>query len=108
MRGAWFASAPDAMFNQLQVRYRARYGRSPYRLASLGYDAVLLAIRVASAWPLGGPFPAGELSNPEGFTGIDGAFRFGSDGVVDRQLEVVQVNTNGFTTVSPAARDFGR
>jgi ABC-type branched-subunit amino acid transport system substrate-binding protein len=108
LRGAWFASAPDAMFDQLQVRYRARYGKTPYRLASLGYDAVLLAIRVASAWPVGRPFPAGELGNPEGFTGIDGAFRFGSDGVVDRQLEVVQVNADGFTTVSPAARDFGR
>jgi ABC-type branched-subunit amino acid transport system substrate-binding protein len=108
MRGAWFASAPDAMFNQLQVRYRGRYGKTPYRLASLGYDAVLLAIRVASAWPAGQPFPAGELSNPDGFTGIDGAFRFGSDGVVDRQLEVVQVNADGFTTVSPAGRGFGR
>jgi ABC-type branched-subunit amino acid transport system substrate-binding protein len=108
MRGAWFASPPDAMFNQLQVRYRARYGKTPYRLASLGYDAVLLAIRVANAWPVGQPFPAGELGNREGFTGIDGAFRFGSDGVVDRQLEVVQVNADGFTTVSPAARDFGR
>jgi len=107
IRGAWFASAPDAMFNQLQVRYRGRYGKTPYRLSSLGYDAVLLAVRVASSWPLGQPFPVGELGNPEGFTGIDGAFRFGSDGVVDRKLEVVQVDAGGFTTVSPAARDFG-
>lgn len=108
MRGAWFASAPDAMFNQLQVRYRARYGRTPYRLASLGYDAVLLAVRVASDWPVGRPFPAGELRNPGGFAGIDGAFRFGSDGVADRQLEVVQVNAGGFSTISPAASGFGR
>ena len=45
LRGAWYAAAPDALFNQLSTRYRARYGRSPYRLASMGYDAVLLAVR---------------------------------------------------------------
>src|SRR5690606_3220265 len=29
IRGAWFASVPDAMFNQLRTRYRARYGVTP-------------------------------------------------------------------------------
>ncbi|MDQ3140428.1 MAG: penicillin-binding protein activator, partial [Pseudomonadota bacterium] len=38
LRGAWYAAAPDVRFNQLATRYRARFGKSPYRLASLGYD----------------------------------------------------------------------
>lgn len=108
MRGSWFAAAPENMFSQLRTRYRARYGKTPYRLASLGYDAVLLAVRIGNEWRIGRPFPEGELWNQEGFTGVDGAFRFGRDGIADRQLEVVQVNTGGFVTVSPAPRGFSR
>src|SRR3546814_7666999 len=90
LRGAWFASVPDNMFNQFRTRYRARYSSNPYRLASLGYDAVLLAVRVAQDWPIGRPFPENELRNPEGFMGVDGAFRFGSGGVAQRVFEVLQ------------------
>ncbi len=108
MRGAWFASVPDAMFDQLRTRYQARYGTAPYRLASLGYDAVLLAVRITGQWqPSQVPWRK-ELDNPEGFMGVDGAFRFGSDGVAERQLEVLQVNAGGFTTLSPAPGSFGR
>jgi hypothetical protein len=108
MRGAWFAAAPETMFNQLRARYRTRYGKTPYRLGSLGYDAVLLTVRVAREWRPGRPFPESELRSDEGFAGVDGAFRFGRDGVADRQLEVVQVNAGGFATVSPAPAGFGR
>ena len=107
LRGAWFAAPSDARFNQLRARYRARYDASPYRLASLGYDAVLLAVRMANGgWRVGRPFPASELRQSDGFTGVDGAFRFGRDNVVDRALEVKQVTVSGVTTVSPAPANF--
>jgi branched-chain amino acid transport system substrate-binding protein len=104
--GAWFASPSDTRFNQLRTRYRARYGTNPYRLASLGYDAVLLAIRLSgNEWKIGRTFPASALRQKDGFTGVDGAFRF-RDGIAERALEVKQVNANGFSTVSPAATGF--
>jgi ABC-type branched-subunit amino acid transport system substrate-binding protein len=106
LRGAWFAAAPDARFNQLSTRYRARYGKSPYRLASLGYDAVLLAVRSARNWPVGKPFPARGLVDKGGFSGVDGSFRFGRDGIAERLLEVRQVTATGTMVVSPAARAF--
>lgn len=106
LHGAWFASPNEAMFNQLRTRYRARYGRSPYRLASLGYDAVLLAVRVAADWPVGRDFPERALLDRGGFVGVDGAFRFGRDGVAERALQVQQVNANGLSVVSPAPRTF--
>ena len=34
LRGAWFASVSDGLYNQLATKYRARFGRSPYRLVS--------------------------------------------------------------------------
>jgi ABC-type branched-subunit amino acid transport system substrate-binding protein len=106
LRGAWYAAAPDYQFNRLVTRYRARYGKTPYRLASLGYDAVLLAVRSAKSWPLGRAFPAKSLVDKDGFGGVDGAFRFSRDGVAERLLEVRQVTAAGTTTVAPAAPKF--
>jgi hypothetical protein len=106
LRGAWYAAAPDTQFNRLVTRYRARYGKTPYRLASLGYDAVLLAVRSAGNWPLGRAFPTKSLVDKGGFGGVDGAFRFSNDGVAERLLEVRQVMPAGTATVSPAASKF--
>jgi len=106
MRGAWYAAAPDARFNQLVTRYRARYGKVPYRLGSLGYDSVLLTVRASRSWPAGRPFPQRLLTEKEGFVGVDGIFRFGRDGVAERSLEVREVTATGTTIVSPAATSF--
>lgn len=107
LRGAWFASVSDGLYNQLASKYRARFGRAPYRLASLGYDAVLLVTRIAGDWRPGSAFPAGRLTDSGGFSGIDGAFRFGRDGIVERALEVQQAGSGGSTIVSAAPRGFG-
>jgi ABC-type branched-subunit amino acid transport system substrate-binding protein len=106
MRGAWFAAAPDARFDQLVGRYRARYGKTPYRLGSLGYDAVLLTVRASRGWPLGRPFPQRLLTDKDGFAGVDGIFRFGRNGVAERALEVREVTATGAKVVSPAATAF--
>ncbi|HEX8573223.1 MAG TPA: penicillin-binding protein activator [Allosphingosinicella sp.] len=106
LRGAWYASVADNMFNQLRTRYRARYGANPYRLASLGYDSVLLTVRIAKNWRLGRPFPERELRDPVGFAGVDGPFRFTSSGIAERSLEVREVTAAGTIVVSPAPRSF--
>ena len=56
LRGGWFAAAPDARFDQLVSPLPCRYGKTPYRIGSLGYDAVLLTVRAARGWPAGRPF----------------------------------------------------
>lgn len=106
MRGGWFAAVPDARFDQLVTRYRARYGKIPYRLGSLGYDSVLLTVRAARGWPAGRPFPQRLLAEKEGFAGVDGIFRFGRNGVAERSLEVREVTATGTKVVSPAASAF--
>jgi len=106
MAGAWFASVDDTLFGQFTTRYRARYGRPPYRLASLGYDAVLLTVRIAKDWKLGDRFPADALSDPGGFAGVDGAFRFARGHIAERALAVHQLGPGGGTIVSPAPTGF--
>jgi ABC-type branched-subunit amino acid transport system substrate-binding protein len=106
LRGAWYAGVGDSMFNQLRTRYRARYGTNPYRLASLGYDSVLLTIRIAKNWRLGRAFPERELRDRVGFAGVDGPFRFMPSGIAERSLEVREVTATGTIVVSPAPRSF--
>ncbi|WP_136161433.1 penicillin-binding protein activator [Sphingomonas flavalba] len=107
MAGAWFASVSDGLYNQLAGKYRGRYAAAPYRIASLGYDGVLLATRIAQDWRVGTAFPVQRLTDSGGFAGIDGAFRFGRDGVAERALEVKQIGGGGFTVASPAPARFG-
>ena len=106
MQGAWFASVSDGFYNQLASKYRTRFAKGPYRLASLGYDSVLLVNKIATNWKVGSNFPAGQLLDSGGFSGIDGAFRFTAGGIAERMLEVQEIKTGGFTIVSPAPRSF--
>ncbi len=107
MAGAWFAAVSDSLYGQFSAKYRARFGKGPFRLASLGYDSVLLAVRISADWRPGTPFPEGRLVDKGGFSGVDGAFRFGRDGIAERMLEVKQIGAGGMTVVSPAAQGFG-
>lgn len=108
LNGAWFASVSDNLYRQYAAKYRARFGNAPYRLSSLGYDAVLLTVRIMRDWPIGRDFPEDRLRDPGGFAGIDGAFRFGRDGVAERALEVQEIRPGQTVTVSPAPTSFGR
>ena len=107
LNGAWFASVSNNLYRQYATKYRARYRTAPYRLSSLGYDAVLLTVRIARDWKMNAAFPESRLRASDGFAGIDGAFRFGRDGVAERALEVQEIRDGTAVTVSPAPTGFG-
>lgn len=108
MRGALYAAPNDERFRQFASRYSARFGSAPPRLASLGYDSMLLTISATRHWNPRRRFPLDVLTYPEGFVGVDGVFRFGRDGVAQRALEVRRVTASGTTVVSPAPASFAR
>lgn len=108
MFGAMFASVSDTLYTQYAMKYRARFGKAPLRLSSLGYDSVLLVARVARDWRPGTRFPVGLLTDPQGFIGVDGAFRFNANGLTDRMLEVQEIQAGKFVTVSPAPSQFAK
>jgi hypothetical protein len=108
MYGAMFASVSDTLYTQYATKYRARFGKAPLRLSSLGYDSVLLVARVARNWVPGTRFPVGQLTDPQGFIGVDGAFRFNANGLTDRMLEVQEIQAGKFVTVSAAPSQFAK
>jgi branched-chain amino acid transport system substrate-binding protein len=107
LAGAWFASVPDNYYRTYATKYRTRFGAAPYRLSTLGYDAVLLTVRIAREWRPGDVFPERRLIAPDGFGGLDGVFRFGRDGIAERALEVQEVRGGTTVTISVAPTTFG-
>lgn len=103
--GGWYAAPDSAGFRNFSGRYRARYGQDPVRTATLAYDAVAL---VAALVKTQGPqrFSEQALTNPSGFAGIDGVFRFRSDGPNERGLAVLRAAPSGGQVISPAPHSF--
>ena len=106
LHGGWYAAPEGTGFRNFASRYRSRYGQDPVRTATLAYDAVAL---VAALVKTQGPqrFSDQTLTNPSGFAGIDGLFRFRSDGTNERGLAVMRVTPNGGQVIGPPPRAFG-
>ncbi len=102
MKGAWFATVSDQRFGQFEKSYRNRFGTAPARIATIGYDSVLLTLNIARTWKPGTLFPTAKLYDPQGFIGLDGVFRFNEFGVAERAMEVREVTNGTFVTASPA------
>lgn len=102
LRGAWFSAVSDARFRQFSEAYAARFGNQPVRVATLGYDAVLMTIKLAREWKPGTALPALRIVNAGPYTGIDGAYRFNANGLNQRAFEVREVRASGVVVVSPA------
>ena len=106
LNGAIFSAVADGRYQRFSDSYRARFGAAPYRIATLGYDSVLLTMRVARDWQAGRPFPVDALRDSGGFLGLDGAFRFDREGVVQRAMEVREVRGGRVTVVDQAPARF--
>ena len=103
--GGWFASSSPEARLDFERRFSTTYGHNPPRLASLGYDAAVLAAVLARGQS-GEPFSQQAILNPTGFSGVDGLFRFAPDGLVQRGLAVLEVEPDGLVVVSPAPPSF--
>jgi ABC-type branched-subunit amino acid transport system substrate-binding protein len=106
LQGAWYPAAETTQYRNFAARYRKRFGQDPVRTATLSYDAVALLAALAKTQ---GPqrFSEEVLTNPSGFAGIDGVFRFRPDGTNERGLAVMRVTPSGGQPIAPAPRSFG-
>ncbi|MEW6122979.1 MAG: penicillin-binding protein activator [Pseudomonadota bacterium] len=105
MEGAQFAAPESGGWRGFAERYRARFGTDPVRTATLSYDAVSLVATIVRAQGPGALTDA-SLTNPSGFNGVDGVFRFRSDGTNERGLAVLEIKGGAAQVVSPAPRSF--
>src|SRR6202521_2362647 len=106
LQGGLYAAPDPAGFRNFSGRYRAKFGADPVRTATLAYDAVALVAALARTQ---GPqrFSPEVLTNPSGFAGIDGLFRFRADGTNERGLAVMRVASGGSQPVAGSPKSFG-
>jgi hypothetical protein len=106
LQGGLYAAPDPSGFRGFSARYRAKYRADPVRTATLAYDAVALVAALARTQ---GPqrFSPEVLTNPSGFAGIDGLFRFRPDGTNERGLAVMRVGSGGGVPVAGSPKSFG-
>ncbi|PPD16268.1 MAG: ethanolamine utilization protein EutM [Methylobacterium sp.] len=103
--GAWFAAPDNSRFNALAGRYQQKFGSPPTRLATLSYDAVTLASALTQAYGAQ-RFADSNLTNPNGFAGQDGVFRFRANGLNDRGIAVFEIRGGNARAISGAPGSF--
>lgn len=106
INGAIFSAVSDRRFVRFSESYEARFGGKPFRIATLGYDSVLLTLRIARDWEIGDRFPTSALYDSGGFLGVDGPFRFNRGGIAERALEVREVRNGEVIAVDAAPTGF--
>jgi ABC-type branched-subunit amino acid transport system substrate-binding protein len=105
LQGGLYAAPDPSGFRAFAGRYHTRYGAEPVRTATLTYDAVALVAALAKQG--GQHYSADVLTNPSGFAGIDGLFRFRPDGTNERGLAVMRVASGGGAPVAGSPKSFG-
>ena len=119
MNYAWFAAPSPEQRKDFETRFRQLYGYSAPRLATLPYDATALAIvlarkahrdgllqNVASDYGRSTIYSHNQISNPNGFAGVDGIFRFRPDNLVERGLAVLEISDGQINVIDPAPNTF--
>jgi ABC-type branched-subunit amino acid transport system substrate-binding protein len=106
LSGGWYAAPDPALRAEFEQRFKAAYGgRAPTRIASLGYDGVMTAVKAAQA-QRGDTVSRGALERADGYAGADGVFRFRRDGSIERSLAIMEVRQQGAAVIDPAPRSF--
>lgn len=103
LRGAWFVASPFIERQKFESRYSSLYGEAPPRLATLGYDAVSLVSYLIRNQH---NFSATQLTQPSGFSGVDGAFRLLPNGTTERALAVYEIGPSGLILIGQSQAEF--
>lgn len=101
-QGGWFASVSPELVEGFFQKFERAHKYRPQRSASLGYDAVKLALQLQAR----GDFSSAALTAAPGFSGTNGAYRFQSDGRVERQLAIMEMTAAGPKVIAPAKPSF--
>ncbi|MGH1457146.1 MAG: penicillin-binding protein activator [Alphaproteobacteria bacterium] len=107
--GTWFAAPDPALRRKFETKYKQTYFETPPRIASLAYDATALSIILARMSLQNGgalDYSHRAITNPNGFAGVDGIFRFRPDGISERGLAVLEFNRGRIKVIDKPPRTF--
>ena len=102
LEGAVFPSPDPDNLTGFRDTYRRIYGKAPTDLAAVAYDAAALTVRLAGE----GNLKYNGVTDPDGFFGVNGLFRFRLDGTSERGLAVMQIKPTGAEVIEKGASQF--
>jgi ABC-type branched-subunit amino acid transport system substrate-binding protein len=109
LAGGWYAAPPTALHAAFEQRYAKAFGPIPARvsatLAGIAYDATSLAAALVNGAGAS-TLPAPTAAN--GFTGVEGLFRLGSDGTAERAYAIREITAQGGREIVAAPTTFPR
>ena len=111
MEGGRFAASSPQGRRSFENQYRRLYGVNPPRLASLAYDATALTVvlgrnRLVQGFNESDLYKERDITNPNGYAGVDGIFRFRPDGLIERGLSILTFNKRRVKILEDAPTTF--
>jgi hypothetical protein len=100
--GALYAAPDPATAAPFDQKYQSAYGGAPPAIADVGFDSAAIAVLAASQ----GGYTSGVLTQPSGFSGLDGVLQLEPSGQVQRGLAVFQIQPGAPSIASPAPTSF--
>ena len=94
--GAWFVAPTPKLWKNFQKKFYKFYNYEPIRLSSLAHDSLITVFSIVSKNDGIYTINYEDFENSYGFTGIDGDFKFLSDGTVERKLSILEIKQKSF------------
>ena len=94
--GAWFVAPNPNLWKDFKKKFYKLYNYEPIRLSSLAHDSLTTVFSIIDKNEKIYELNYNDFQNSYGFTGIDGEFKFLSNGTVQRQLSILEIKQNSF------------
>ena len=102
-RGAWYPTISTRYSPKFNAAFQQYFDQAPGRIASLTYDAMAVS---ASVFNQSGRISRDALLNPNGWTGINGIFRFVRSGENERLMDITEIRNGRPVIVENAGTSF--
>ncbi|MAI06151.1 MAG: hypothetical protein CBC47_03310 [Alphaproteobacteria bacterium TMED87] len=103
--GGWYPAPSPKQNLDFYNRFKEIYGYKPPAISTHGYDAVALA-SILSRNQSADPFNQKNFSSSNGFSGVDGVFRFTKTGLSERGFAILEVTRDSAAIIDTAPLTF--
>ncbi len=108
--GAWIPAPENESFYNFEKNYYYHFNKVPPRISSIAYDLTYAIIEISKNKTDQkiklSDFTEYSNKSKNGFEGIDGMFRFLPNGIMQRNLAVLQVSNGKFETIEKSSKNF--
>jgi len=105
LNGAVYAAPDRKTLGIFNNRFQKSYGYKPSKVASLAYDAISLTVALIRNHNEEA-FDIRNITDPNGFSGVGGIFRFKSTGLSERGLSILKINNGAVEEIQSAPDTF--